>query len=137
MTNVMPTIAPQPTEISKPFWDGCRARRLVMQKCEHCGNVAYYPAYMCPACTSEKMTWTELSGRGRVHSVTIVHRPAAPAFASAVPYAVALIEVEEGPIMMSNIVGPTALETKIDDDVEVVFEDVGEVTLPRFRRIGR
>lgn len=137
MTNVMPTIAPQPTEISKPFWDGCRARRLVMQKCEDCGNVTYYPAYMCPACTSDKLTWTELSGRGRVHSVTIVHRPAAPAFASAVPYAVALIEVEEGPIMMSNIVGPTALETKIDDDVEVVFEDVGEVTLPRFRRIGK
>ncbi|MGB5904028.1 MAG: Zn-ribbon domain-containing OB-fold protein [Xanthobacteraceae bacterium] len=137
MANVMPTIAPQPTEISKPFWDGCRERRLVMQKCEDCGNVAYYPAYMCPACTSEKLTWTELSGRGRVHSVTIVHRPAAPAFTSAVPYAVALIEVEEGPIMMSNIVGPTALETKIDDDVEVVFEDVGEVTLPRFRRIGK
>ena len=136
MSNVMPTIAPRPTDISKPFWDGCRERQLLMQKCEDCGNLAYYPVYMCPACTSGKLAWTELSGRGRVHSVTIVHRPAAPAFASAVPYAVALIEVEEGPIMMSNIVGPAALETKIDDKVEVVFEDVGDVTLPRFRRVG-
>lgn len=136
MTNVMPTIAPRPTDISKPFWHGCRERQLLMQKCEDCGNLAYYPVYMCPACTSGKLAWTELSGRCRVHSVTIVHRPAAPAFASAVPYAVALIEVEEGPIMMSNIVGPAALETKIFDKVEVVFEDVGDVTLPRFRRVG-
>ncbi len=137
MTNVMPTIAPRPTEVSKPFWDGCRDRRLMMQKCDDCGNLAYYPVYMCPACTSGKLTWTELSGRGRVHSVTIVHRPAAPVFASATPYVVALIEVDEGPILMSNIVGPDALETGIDDRVEVVFEDVDGVTLPRFRRTGK
>lgn len=137
MTSVMPTIAPRPTEVSKPFWDGCRQRRLMMQKCEDCGNITYYPAYMCPACTSGKLAWTELSGRGRVHSVTIVHRPAAPVFASATPYVVALVEVEEGPIMMSNIIGPDAFETRIDDRVEVVFEDVDGVTLPRFRRTGK
>ena len=136
MNSVMPTIAPHPTDISKPFWDGCRQRRLLMQKCEDCGNITFYPVYICPNCTSRKLVWTELSGRGRVHSVTIVHRPAAPVFASAAPYAVALIEVDEGPIMMSNIVGPNALGTKIDDRVEVAFEDVGEVTLPRFRLVS-
>jgi uncharacterized OB-fold protein len=133
MNSVMPTIAPHPTNISKPFWEGCRKRRLLMQKCEDCGNITFYPVYICPACTSRNLAWTELSGRGRVHSVTIVHRPAAPVFAHATPYAVALIEVDEGPIMMSNIVGPNALGTKIDDRVAVVFEDVGDVTLPRFR----
>jgi uncharacterized OB-fold protein len=136
MNSVMPTIAPRPTEISKPFWDGCREHRLLMQKCEDCGNLTFYPVYICPACTSRKLAWTELSGRGRVHSVTIVHRPAAPAFASATPYTVALIEVDEGPVMMSNIVGPNALKARIDDRVEVVFEDIGDITLPRFRLVS-
>ena len=136
MNNVMPTIAPRPTDVSKPFWDGCRERRLLMQKCEDCGNVTFYPVYICPTCASQKLVWTELSGRGCVHSVTIVHRPAAPVFAPATPYVVALIEVEEGPIMMSNVVGLNALKTKIDDEVEVVFEDVDAVTLPRFRLVG-
>jgi uncharacterized OB-fold protein len=136
MNSVMPTIAPRPTDVSKPFWDGCRDRQLLMQKCEDCGNLTFYPVYICPVCSSGKLAWTELSGRGRVHSVTIVHRPATPVFASATPYVLALIEVDEGPIMMSNIVGPNALQTKIDDSVEVVFEDVGGVTLPRFRRTG-
>jgi uncharacterized OB-fold protein len=136
MNSVMPTIAPRPTDISKPFWDGCRKRRLLMQKCEDCGNITFYPVYICPACISRNLAWTELSGRGRVHSVTIVHRPAAPVFAPATPYAVALIEVDEGPIMMSNIVGPNALGTNINDRVAVVFEDVGDVTLPRFRLVS-
>ena len=136
MSTAMPTIPPSPTDISRPFWDGCRDRRLLMQKCEDCGTLNYYPVYICSACMSDRLAWTELSGRGRVHSVTVVHRPAAPAFAAATPYAVALIEVEEGPIMMSNIVGPNALQTRIDDQVEVVFEDVGDVTLPRFRLTG-
>lgn len=136
MNSVMPTIAPRPTDVSKPFWDGCRDRQLLMQKCEDCDNLTFYPVYICPVCSSEKLAWTGLSGRGRVHSVTIVHRPATPVFASATPYALALIEVDEGPIMMSNIVGLDALQTKIDDRVGVVFEDIGDVTLPRFRRTG-
>ena len=136
MNSVMPTIAPHPTDISKPFWDGCRKRRLLMQKCEDCGNITFYPVYICPSCTSRNLVWTELSGRGRVHSVTIVHRPAAPVFAPATPYAVALIEVDEGPVMMSNIVGPNALKARIDDRVEVVFEDIDDITLPRFRLVS-
>jgi hypothetical protein len=133
MNSVMPTIAPRPTDVSRAFWDGCRERRLLMQKCEDCGNLTFYPVYVCPACISANLAWTELSGRGRIHSVTIVHRPATPVFASVTPYAVALIEVDEGPIMMSNIVGVNALQARIDDRVEVVFEDLGDITLPRFR----
>ncbi|WP_342641459.1 Zn-ribbon domain-containing OB-fold protein [Rhodoligotrophos ferricapiens] len=136
MVDVMPTIPPRPTDISKPFWDGCRDHRLLMQQCQDCRTVTFYPVYMCPSCASERLEWVELSGRGHVHSVTTVHRPSAPAFAPAVPYVLALIEVAEGPIMMSNIVGPDALSTQIGDEVAVVFEDVGEVTLPRFRRVG-
>ncbi len=136
MTSTLPTIPPQPTEISRPFWDGCRDRRLLMQRCGDCGSYVFYPAYMCPSCAGDRLDWTPLSGRGRIHSLTHVHRPSTPAFAAAVPYVVALVQVAEGPIMMSNLVGPGAMEARIGEAVEVVFEDVGEVTLPRFRVVG-
>jgi uncharacterized protein len=132
MTKPMPTIPPRPTDISKPFWAGCREHRLLMQKCEHCDKLSFYPVYICTTCGSERLNWTELSGRGRIHSITIVHRPSAPVFAGSTPYAVALVKVEEGPIMMTNIVGPDALKAKIDDPVKVQFEDIDDVTLPRF-----
>jgi len=136
MSNIMPTIPPHPTDISKPFWNACRAHRLIMQKCDDCGEMNFYPVYICTTCGSERLDWTELSGRGRIHSITVVHRPAAPVFASSTPYALALVKVDEGPIMMSNIVGPNALKARIDDPVEVQFEDIGDVTLPRFRLSG-
>ncbi len=136
MTKPMPTIPPRPTDVSKSFWAGCRERRLLMQKCEDCGEMTFYPVYICPTCSSERLHWTELSGHGRIHSITIVHRPSAPVFAGSTPYALALIKVDEGPVMMSNIVGPNALKAKIDDPVQVQFEDVGDVTLPRFSLVS-
>lgn len=133
MSDVMPTIPPVPTEISQPFWDACREGRLIMPHCEDCGEKSFYPVRLCPHCGSARLSWAEVSGRGRIHSATTLMRASAPVFAEAVPYVVALIELEEGPIMMSNIVGPGRLEARIDDAVAVQFETVGEVTLPRFR----
>lgn len=130
---VMPTIAPEPTEISQPFWDACCEGRLVMQACEDCGELAFYPVRMCPHCGGGRLDWQEVSGRARIHSLTVVMRPSAPVFAESVPYVVALVELDEGPIMMTNIVGEGAREAGIGDPVRVQFEAVGEVTLPRFR----
>lgn len=136
MTGTMPTIPPCPTDVSQPFWDACRDHRLTMQRCADCGDFTFYPVYLCPTCGGGGLDWTPVGGRGRVHSLTHVHRPSAPVFAGAVPYVVALIQLAEGPIMMSNLVGPKAMEARIGDAVEVVFEEVGEVTLPRFRPVG-
>jgi uncharacterized OB-fold protein len=136
MTSAMATIPPEPTPLSRPFWDACREHRLIMQACQDCGELTFYPAHMCPTCGGGSLKWQELSGRGRIHSVTTVYRPAAPVFAASVPYVIALVEVAEGPIMMSNIVGPGALDAKIGASVDVVFEDLAEVTLPRFRLSG-
>lgn len=133
MNSVMPTIAPRPTDVSAPFWAACADHRLIMQGCEDCGKLTFYPVYMCPHCGSSKLEWKELSGRGTIHSVTRVFHPAAPVFAGSTPYVVALIQVDEGPFMMSNIVGENAMRARIGDAVNVEFQKVGDVTLPRYR----
>lgn len=135
MNPIMPTIPPRATEVSRPYWDACREHRLIMQNCHDCNKLTFFPAYMCPTCGGDRLQWQELSGRGRIHSVTRVFHPAAPVFRESTPYVVALIQVEEGPIMMSNIVGANAMEAAIDDEVQVEFQEVGEITLPRFRLV--
>ena len=134
MSNIMPTIAPQPTHISRPFWDACKEHRLILQRCEGCASYVFYPGYICPHCGGDQLQWQQVSGRGRIHSFSVIHHPADPVFAQSTPYVLALIELEEGPTMMSNIVGEDRFEAAIGDAVEVQFEDTGEVTLPRFRR---
>lgn len=137
MQSIMPTIPPQPTDVSRTFWEACREHRLVMQKCEDCEKLTFYPAYMCPRCGSDRLEWTQLSGRGRIYSVTRVFHPAAPVFRGSTPYVVALVQVDEGPIMMTNIVGDGAMNARIGDAVEVEFQETGEVTLPRYRLVQR
>lgn len=137
MNPTLPTIAPKATDISRPFWDACRQHRLSMQQCQGCGKHVFYPAYMCPHCSGLDLQWRQLGGRGTVHTFTVVHHPAAEVFARSTPYVVALVQVAEGPFMMSNIVGENCLETRVGDEVEVQFEDFEDVTLPRFRLVNR
>ncbi len=122
---------------SKPYWDAARAGRLVLQRCVDCRALRFYPRHVCPRCWSADVEWVEVSGRGRVHSFTVIHRPPSPAFAAHVPYVVALVDLEEGPRMMANIVGDDAFDVRIDDAVTVVFEDRGDAKLPQFRRSAR
>ena len=123
---------------SAPYWEGAREGRLLLQRCGDCGTLRFFPRYLCTACGSERTEWTEASGRGTVHSFTIVHRAAFPEFQARTPYVVALIDLEEGPRMMTNIVGADALEVAIGDAVTVEFEPRGTdgARVPQFRRIG-
>lgn len=135
MTADLPT--PVVTPETAPYWDGARAGKLLLQRCLECRGVHFYPRRTCPACWSERVEWIEASGRGRVHSFTVIHRPPAPAFASRVPYVVALVDLEEGPRMMANVVGDGALDVAIDDPVTVTFESRGGIALPQFARAAR
>ena len=121
---------------SKPYWDAARERRLVVRKCKSCGQLHFMPRYLCPACWSDQLEWVDATGAGNVHSFTIIRRASDPAFAPLVPYAVALIDLEEGPRMMANIVGADALAVKIGDRVQVSFEDRGGgAMVPQFTRV--
>ncbi|HWO43633.1 MAG TPA: Zn-ribbon domain-containing OB-fold protein [Candidatus Eisenbacteria bacterium] len=128
---------PQLTPLNRPFWEGARAGKLVMQRCTNCRAWVWCPRPVCGECGSDKLEWTELSGRGKVFSFTVIREVVGRAlrgFAPDIPYVTAWIDLHEGPRFCSNIVGCPIGQIKIGMDVEVIFEDTGEgVTLPKFR----
>jgi uncharacterized OB-fold protein len=125
--------APIPNADSLPYWNAARERRLLIRKCDDCGALHFMPRYLCPVCWSEKLVWVESKGIGTVHSFTIIRRAPMAAFAPRVPYVVALVELDEGPRMMSNILGESALSIAIGDKVQVTYEDRGDGALiPQF-----
>jgi uncharacterized OB-fold protein len=125
---------PVPSQESQPYWDGLRERKLMMPRCDDCQHHWFPPSLLCPRCNSDRWTWTTMSGRGRIFSYVIYHRVYHPGFAQDVPYAVAVIELDEGPRMYSNVVGIEPEKLSCDMRVEVVYEPITEtVTLPKFK----
>ena len=125
---------PVPTRETQPYWDGCKQHELRIQQCTACGHSQFYPRLYCTACMSERVEWVKASGRGTVLSFTIVYRPVTQAFAADVPYVVALITLDEGPQLMSNVVGCAPETVHIGMPVEVTFEDwTEEISVPKFK----
>jgi uncharacterized OB-fold protein len=124
---------PQPTPISAPFWQAAREGRLVVQRCEDCGHRQLYPRSLCTACGEQRLGWHECSGRGRVKTFTVIRRAVSAAYEPDVPYVVALIELEEGPTLMSNVVGCVPEAVGIGAPVRVRFDAwTPEATVPVF-----
>lgn len=128
---------PQPiTPEAKPYWEGTREGKLMLPKCQACGKAFLYPRVMCPSCSSRDITWIQASGRGRLYSFEIAHQILNKAFKVKTPVILAMVELEEGPRMLTNLVNvapdPTAL--RCDMPVEVVFEKLTEqISLPMFQ----
>jgi uncharacterized OB-fold protein len=124
---------PIPNEDSKQFWEGCLDNKLLLQKCDSCGHVRFYPRILCTECGSTETTWIQSSGRATVYSHTTIHRAPSPAFKADVPYVLALVTLEEGGRMMTNIVGCKPEDVAIDMPVKVKFEKVSdEISVPKF-----
>jgi uncharacterized OB-fold protein len=132
----MPTSLPepQPNADSIEYWQRAREGRLVLRACGQCGACHYPPRHLCPSCWSERLHWVEASGRGVIYTFTVMRRAPLPPFVARLPYVVALIDLEEGPRMMANIVGDDAQRVCIGDPVALCFEERGEQRLPQFRR---
>ena len=125
---------PAPDADSAAFWAGLRDGRLLLQHCLACANVQVYQQGICRNCGSERLEHRAASGRGRVYSYSVVHRAPGPAFKADTPYAVLLVELAEGPRMISSLVGADPSTVAIGMDVVLVCERVDDdVTLPRFR----
>jgi uncharacterized OB-fold protein len=124
---------PVPTPETLPFWEGAAQGELRMQRCRSCARYYFYPRPFCPHCFSQDVEWTTVSGDARLISYVINHRPLPP-FDPSVPLVVALVELAEGPRMMSNITGvepvPSALE--LDMPLKVTFAPRGDYALPLF-----
>jgi uncharacterized OB-fold protein len=127
---------PKQSPWSKPFWDGCKKHELLIQKCKDCQKYIFYPKLFCPHCLSTHLEWVKTTGRGKIYSYTIVYSYGPTEFSEDTPYIVAIIDLQEGVRMMSNIVGCAPETVECDMEVGIVFDDVNEeMTLPKFRPV--
>jgi uncharacterized OB-fold protein len=123
------------TVLTREFWESAKKRQLVFQYCSTCNALQAYPKPWCSECGSEKLSWKELSGKGTVYSYTVPRQVVdnSPAFEERLPFVVAVVQLEEGPRLISNIVGLPPEEIRIGMKVKVCFEDVSpEIALPKF-----
>lgn len=128
-TGELPHAVPSP--VTAPFWEACRRWELLFQRCARCGTARFPPAEFCRECLSRELGWERSAGQGRLESWTIVHRPVTPAFVT--PYAPAIVTLEEGYQMVTNIINvvPTGLRRGMA--VRVTFAGVsGSLVLPYF-----
>ncbi len=126
-------ILPPYTELSRPFWEGCRNQQLLMQQCKDCDRFQFYPRIVCSHCEGDQLSWQPVSGEGSVASFTIVRRGISKAYEA--PYVVALVDLKEGPRMMTSVVGCDPESVAVGDTVEVQFEPWGpDIILPVFSK---
>jgi uncharacterized OB-fold protein len=127
---------PRPAPESLPYWQAAQEHILKVPKCDDCAHYWFPPSLSCPECLSTKVTWTEVSGRGKIFSFVVYDRVYRPAFEADVPYIVGLIELDEGPRILSNVIGITPEDVRCEMAVNVVFDDItDEVSLPKFTPI--
>lgn len=113
--------APPATDLTEPFWAGGQSGELRLQKCAGCGHVRYPISTICPVCWSADADWTAMSGRGTVQSFIVFERAYHDAWAGQVPYVVALIELAEGPVLVSNVIGVAPAAVRVGQPVTVTF----------------
>lgn len=123
---------PRPSPESLPFWAGATAHKLLLPRCNICGKFWFPPSARCVHCLSSDFAWEESAGTGRIYSFVVFHRVYHPAFEREVPYTVAIVELDEGPRLLANIVGTPPDDVRCDMRVRVMFEDRGDQTIPQF-----
>ena len=121
---------------TKPFWDATADGRLLLPTCDDCHSLIWYPRGYCPECSSMNVSWVQASGRGTVYSFSIT-RNGAGAWKPVGPYVIAYVELEEGPRVLTNIVGCAVDDVAIGMTVQVVFDDTGEgMSIYRFEPVS-
>ncbi len=125
---------PAPDPETQPFWDAARAGALLIRRCRDCGRFHFYPRPFCPSCWSSNVEWVEASGRASLYTWSVVRRNDLPPFNERVPYVAAVVDLEEGPRMMTNVVDCDVDALEIGMPLEVVFRPIADdVTIPVFR----
>ncbi len=129
---------PYPNAETQFFWDKAKEHELWIQRCKDCNKPYFYPRYFCPRCLGTNVEWFKTAGRGKLHTYMINHR-GPPSFAAETPYAIAVVELDEGVRMMTNIHGieNTPEKLVLDMPLEVTFEEIAPgVTVPYWRPAG-
>lgn len=123
---------PRTDRLSQPYWEAAAAGSLLLQRCATCGRHQHFPRRHCIHCDANTLEWATACGRGTIHTFSVIHRTDEPPFASETPFAVAVVDLEEGPRLLTNIRGVDPAELHCGMSVQIVFEAVeGNVTLPQ------
>lgn len=123
---------PELTPLHEPFWEAVRRHELQLQRCDACPRFRFVPCELC-RCGSAASTWTPIAGTGEVYTYTVVHRAPTAAYQADAPYVIAHVTIDEGPRLISNLIGCPPSEVRIGMPVRVVFEDVTpSLTLYKF-----
>ena len=125
---------PTPDFETQPFWDGCKEGRFLLQHCNACGDDYFYPRPFCPKCWSTDVAWKEASGNGHLYTFSVVRQNDLPPFPERVPYVAAIVELDEGPRVMTNVEECEFDALEIGMRVRVDFKAISDdVTIPVFR----
>ncbi len=126
-------IIPAVTDLTRPYWDSARAGRLAVQRCRSCGRIWHPPLPACPHCHGTDLGWREVSGAGSVYTYTVVRHATHAALADQVPYVVAIVELAEGPRLVTGVTGCAPEHVRVGMAVRACFRQVADgVTLPYF-----
>ena len=133
MTTAPDKPLPFVTVISQPFWEGTRRHEFLLQQCRGCGAVQFPPKEVCSSCWSAEFGWTGAAGTGTVYTYTVIYRAGMPAFQDDVPYPIVIVELDEGPRVMSNLVNCDLEQVAVGMPVRMVWEDrTDEISMYKF-----
>lgn len=134
----MPRFEPKPSSVSEPFWEATKSRQLRFQRCQDCDTAVWYPRLRCPRCISDRLVWTDAAGSGSVYTFNIMRRPGNPMMGDEVPYVVALVELDEGYRMLTNVTGCPPESVSCGQRVRVAWEvELSDGRrLPTFEPVG-
>jgi uncharacterized protein len=128
---------PTPDAETEPFWDACKEGRFLLKHCNACGEDSFYPRPFCPKCWSADVEWKQASGDGQVYTFSVVRQNDLPPFPERVPYVAAIVELDEGPRVMTNIDTSELDTVTIGMRVHVDFKPISDdVTIPVFKPVG-
>ena len=132
-TKPVPTISGE----TRPFWEACRREELLIQSCRSCGEYQFYPRGICASCWGTELDWVHARGKGTVWAFTVTYQNRAPGFADELPYVLALVELDEGVKMFTNIVHCDPADVTIGMQVEVTFVQASDrIRIPYFKPVG-
>ncbi|MFI5865265.1 Zn-ribbon domain-containing OB-fold protein [Streptomyces sp. NPDC051546] len=120
---------PEIDDFTRPYWDAAAQGRLLLRRCGECGKAHHYPREFCPACWAgeDRVTWETASGQATLYTWSVIHRNDLPPFGERVPYVAAVVELEEGPRMMTEVVDGTGESSlRVGMELEVTFREAAE-----------
>lgn len=125
---------PIPDDYTATWWDAASDGRLLVVRCRACGEAHYYPRPFCPRCGADDVSWEEASGRATLYTWSVVHQNDLPPFRDKVPYVAAVVDLDEGPRMSTNVVGAEPMDLRVGMRLVVTFEELADgFHIPVFR----